>query len=63
MTGFGKKNHKKYFQYKGNSAKTHERDESVLSPTCISETDINNNVTSDNSEDSPWPKGYYLHRW
>ena len=44
-------------QYKGNSAKTDDKDESVLSLICISETDINDNVTSDNSEDCPWPKG------
>ena len=50
-------NHKKYLQYKGNSAKTHDKDESILSPICISETDKNDNVASDNSEDCPWPKG------
>ena len=44
-------------QYKGSSAKTHDKDESILSPICISETDKNDNVTSDNSEDCPWPKG------
>ena len=44
-------------QYKGHSAKTKDKDEFVLSLICISETDINNNVTSDNSEDCPWPKG------
>ena len=32
---FRKKNHEKYLQYKGNSAKTHDKDESVLSPICI----------------------------
>ena len=37
--------------------KTHDKDESILSPICVSETDKNDNVTSDNSEDSPWPKG------
>ena len=49
------KNHEKYLQYKGHSAKT--QDESILSPICISKTDINDNVTSDNSEECPWPKG------
>ena len=44
-------------QYKGNSAKTHDKNESILSPICISEADKNDNVTSDNSEDCPWPKG------
>ena len=57
MTEFRKKNHEKYLQYKGNSAKTHDKDESILSPICISETDKNDNVRSDNSEDCPWPKG------
>ena len=57
MTEFRKKNHEKYLQYKGNSAKTHDKDESILSPICISETDKNDNVASDNSEDCPWPKG------
>ena len=56
-TEFRKKNHEKYLQYKGNSAKTHDKDESILSPICISETDKNDNVRSDNSEDCPWPKG------
>ena len=50
-------NHKKYLQYKGNSAKTHDKDESILSPICISETDKNDNVTSDHREDCPWAKG------
>ena len=57
MTEFRKKNHEKYLQYKGNSAKTHDKGESILPPICISETDKNDNVTSDNSEDCPWPKG------
>ena len=57
MTEFRKKNHEKYLQYKGSSAKTHEKDESIQSPICFSETDKNDNVTSDNSEDCPWPKG------
>ena len=57
MTEFQKKNHEKYLQYKGNSAKTDDKDESTLSPICISETDINDDVTSDNREDCPWPKG------
>ena len=43
-------------QYKRNSAKTHHKDESILPPICISETDKNDNVTSDNSEDCAWPK-------
>ena len=50
-TEFRKKNHEKYLQYKGNSAKTHDKDESILSPICISETDKDDNLTSDNSED------------
>ena len=57
MTEFKNKNHEKYLQYKSNSAKTHDKDESIQSPICISETDKNDNVTSDNSEDGPWPKG------
>ena len=36
--------------------KTHDKDESILSPICIIETDINDKVTSDNSEDCLWPK-------
>ena len=40
-----------------NSAKTHDKDESILSTICISVTDINDDVTSDNREDCPWPKG------
>ena len=57
MIKFRKKIHEKYLQYKGYSAKTHEKDESILSPVCIGETGINDNVTSANSEDCPWPKG------
>ena len=49
--------HEKYLQYRVYSVKTKDKDESVLSLTCISETDINDNVTSDNSEDCSWPKG------
>ena len=41
MTEFRKKNHEKYLQYKGNSAKTHDKDESIPSPICVSETDKN----------------------
>ena len=52
MIEFRKKNHEKYLQYKGCSAKTHDKDESILTPICISENDINDNVTSDN----PCPK-------
>ena len=44
-------------QYKGNLAKTQDKDEFILSPICVSETDKNDNVTSGNSEDGPWPKG------
>ena len=40
MTEF-RKNHEKYLQYKGNSAKTHDKDESIPSPICVSETDKN----------------------
>ena len=47
----------KIFAYKGNSAKTKDKDESVLSLIYVSETDMNDNVTSDNNEDCPWPKG------
>ena len=50
-------NHEKYLQYKCTSAKTQDKDESILSRICISETDINDNVTSDNSEDCSWPNG------
>ena len=57
MSEFRKKINEKYLQYKGNSGKTYDKDESILSPICISETDINNNRTSDNIEDCPWPKG------
>ena len=57
MTEFRNKNHEKYLQYKGNSAETHDKDESFQSPICISETDKNDHVTSDNSEDCPLPKG------
>ena len=57
MTEFKNKNHEKYLRYKSNSAKTHDKDESIQSPICISETDKNDNVTSDKSEDGPWPKG------
>ena len=53
---FEKKNHEKYLQYKGNLAKIRDKDESILSPICISETDKNDNVTSDSSEDCLWPK-------
>ena len=53
MTEFRNKNHEKYLQYKGNSAKTHDKDESIQSPICINETDKNDNVTADNSEDCP----------
>ena len=36
MIEFRKKNHEKYLQYKGYSAKkTHDKDESILSPICI----------------------------
>ena len=57
MIKFRKKIHEKYLQYKGYSAKTHEKDESILSPVCISETGINDNVTSANNEDCLWSKG------
>ena len=57
MTEFRKRNQEKCLQHKGCSAKTHDKDESILLPICISETYINDNVTSDNSEDCPWPKG------
>ena len=35
MTEFRKKNHEKYLQYKGNSAKTYDKDESILSPIIL----------------------------
>ena len=57
MIEFRKKINEKYLQYKGNSGKTYDKDESILSPICISETDINNNRISDKIEDCPWPKG------
>ena len=57
MTEFRNKNHEDYLQYKSNSAKTHDKDESIQSPICISETGKNDNGASDNSEDGPWPKG------
>ena len=50
MTEFRKKNHEKYLQYKGISAKTHDKDEFILSPICMSKSDKNDNVKSDNSE-------------
>ena len=50
MIEFRKKNHEKYLQYKRYSTKTLEKDESFLSPICISETDINDNVTPDKSK-------------
>ena len=74
MLEFRKKSHKRYLRYKGYSVKTHDKDESI----CISETDINDNVTSSISEDCPWPNGTcicmgiytciymcvgYMHRW
>ena len=57
MTEFKNKNHEKYLQYKSNSAKTHDKDESIQSPIYIREIDKNDNVTSDNNEDGPWSKG------
>ena len=57
MSEFRNKNHEKHLQYKSNSAKTYDKDESIQSPVCISETDKNDNVTSDNNEHGPWPKG------
>ena len=57
LTEFRNKNHEQYLQYKSNSAKTHDKDESIQSPICISEIDKNDNVTSDYNEDGPWPKG------
>ena len=44
MTEFRNKNHEKYLQYKRNSAKRHDKDESIQSPICISETDKNDNI-------------------
>ena len=57
MAEFKNKNHEKYMRYKRNSAKTDDKDESIQSPICISETGKNDNGASDNSEDGPWPKG------
>lgn len=50
MIEFRKKNHQQYIQNKGYSAKTDNKDESIPSSISISETDINDNVTSDNIE-------------
>ena len=57
MTEFRKKILKNVYNIKVNSAKTYEKDESILSRIFVSETDKNDNVTSYNSEDCPWPKG------
>ena len=43
--------------YKGYPAKAHDKDERIFSPICTIKTDINDNMTYDNSEDCPWPKG------
>ena len=52
------KKHEKHLQYKGYSAKkTHDKDDSILPPICISETGINDDVASKNNEDCQWPKG------
>ena len=45
------KNHEEYLLFKGYSAKASDKDESIVSPFCINETDINNNMTYHNSED------------
>ena len=48
----------KILQYKDYLAKkTHDKDESILWPICINETNINDIVASINSEDCPWSKG------
>ena len=57
MTEFQKKNHDNICNIKVIQKKKHDKNESILSPICISETDINDNVASNNSEDYPWPKG------
>ena len=59
MTEFRKKNYEKYFQQEDYSAKknTYDKDESIFSPICISENDINDNVASNNGKDCPQPKG------
>ena len=44
QTEFRTKNHEKYLQYKSNSAKTHDKDESIQSPICISEIDKKDNI-------------------
>ena len=44
MIEFRRKNREKYLEYKGYSAKAHDKDESILSPICTNETDINDNV-------------------
>ena len=51
-----KKNHEKYLQCKCYPAKANNKDESILSTICINETEINDDVTPDNSEDYSWPK-------
>lgn len=43
-------------RYKVYSAKTHDKDKSILSPISINEADINENVTSDNVKECPWPE-------
>ena len=53
---FRKKNHEKYLQCKCYPAKANNKDESILSIICINETEINDDVTPDNSEDYSWPK-------
>ena len=59
MIEFRKKKYEKCLQQKGYSAKKHtyDKDEFILSPICISENDINDNVTFDNGKDCPQPKG------
>ena len=55
MIKFLKKKKKKKIQYKGYSVVSHNKDKSIFSPICISETYINDNKTFDNNEDYPWP--------
>ena len=49
------KKKEKYFQYKGYSVVSPNKDKSIFSPICINETYINDNKTFDNNEDYPWP--------
>ena len=49
--------YKNYLAIKKTQKNPHDKEESILSQICINETDINDNVVSNNSEDCPYPKG------